>query len=119
MLEYLVHVPMPLAPTDLSIATISVPDDVSIEEILVSDLPTDWRASPAPTELAVLGSEWTISSNSLILRVPSAVVKDEHNILLNPMHSDMSKVSIVKISTCDFDKRLRGSVKSHRAKIIA
>ena len=108
MLEYLVHVPMPLAPTDLGIATIKISDDVSIQEIPISKLPKNWSAAPPPSRLADLGSAWANSNDSLVLRVPSAVVPAEHNILLNPMHRDISRVSIKKVGRCDFDRRLVG-----------
>ena len=104
--EYLVHLSLPEAPGDLSMAKLEVPDDIVPEELNPSSLPKNWRKSPAPIKLAELGSEWTRSRRSLLLRVPSAVVEQEHNILINPMHDDMSRVKLVKIEPYRLDERL-------------
>jgi len=53
-----------------------------------------------------LGSEWAIAMRSLLLRVPSAVVLDEFNILINPKHPDMNSVVISSVESYMFDRRL-------------
>ncbi len=47
-LEFLVHVPMALAPADLSIIEINIKEDVDKESVNVSSLPSNWRDYPAP-----------------------------------------------------------------------
>jgi RES domain-containing protein len=56
--------------------------------------------------LAELGTTWAIKNESLLLRVPSAVVEHEFNILINPLHPDMKQVSILQIENYTLDKRL-------------
>jgi RES domain-containing protein len=46
------------------------------------------------------------SGKSLLLRVPSAVVEQKHNILINPLHSDMRRVRLQRVEKVEFDKRL-------------
>ena len=104
--EFLVHVSLPNAPGDLSMATLEVPDNIAPKELVPSSLPKNWRDSPAPIELADLGTQWARSNTSLLLRVPSAVVEDEHNMLINPVHEDLSRVKLVKFLPCKLDKRL-------------
>ncbi len=104
--EYLVHLSMPEAPSDLSMATLEVPDDIVPEELDPSSLPKNWRETPAPIKLADLGTEWARSKTSLLLRVPSAVVEHEHNIIINPAHDDMSRVKLVKVEPYRLDERL-------------
>lgn len=104
--EFLVHVPLSLVPTDLALATLQIPDEITPSEILVSDLPANWHDYPAPSKLAELGSNWVARSESLLLRVPSAVVEHEFNILINPMHLDMKHVFISQTESFEFDKRL-------------
>jgi RES domain-containing protein len=104
--EYLVHLSLPEAPRDLSMAKLEVPDDIVPGELDPSSLPKNWRKSPAPIKLAELGSEWAKSRRSLLLRVPSAVVEQEHNILINPTHDDISRVKLVKIEPYRLDERL-------------
>ncbi len=91
-LEVLVHLPMALAPPDLSILRIDVPDDVETKTIDPTSLPRNWRTYPPPQKLATLGSQWALSNETLLLRVPSVVVDDEFNELINPAHPDFKRI---------------------------
>jgi RES domain-containing protein len=104
--EFLVHVSMPNSPGDLSMATLEVPENIAPKELNPSSLPKDWRDSPAPLELADLGTQWARSNTSLLLRVPSAVVESEYNILINPLHRDVPRVKLVKVVPYKMDERL-------------
>lgn len=104
--EFLAHVSLPDAPSDLGLATIEIPAGVSVEQLDVSSLPRNWRGSPAPVELANLGTDWAHSMVSLLLRVPSAIVAHEHNILINPEHDDMRHVRLDKVERYRLDERL-------------
>lgn len=104
--EYLVHVPLARVPKNLSIATIAVPDDVSAETITEEMLPNNWRRHPAPVELEEVGTRWIEEKRSLLLRVPSAVVKGDYNVLINPAHSDMKEVEIAAVEPYLLDGRL-------------
>jgi RES domain-containing protein len=110
-LEYLVHVPLPYEPLDLGLATILVPDESSIRELQLRELPRDWNKFPAPSRLASLGSDWVRSSESLLLRVPSAVVDHEFNMIINPAHPQMAQVRIGEVRPYAFDERLVGRLK--------
>ena len=72
----------------------------------VSDLPADWRDYPPPSELATLGRDWALAGQTLLLRVPSAVVEGEFNILINPSHRDMKHVVVSQVEEYRFDARL-------------
>ncbi len=104
--EFLVHVSLPDAPTDLGIATIEIPDDEAPEHVGLSSLPKNWQDYPAPLELAELGTSWARSNQGLLLRVPSSVVENEYNILINPTHPGIAKVTLVEVQGYRFDKRL-------------
>ena len=104
--EYLVHVPLARVPKNLSIAAIAVPDDAPSETITEEMLPNNWRQRPAPVELEDIGTCWIEERRSLLLRVPSAVVKGECNVLINPAHSDMKEVEIAAVEPYLLDERL-------------
>ena len=104
--ELLVHVSLPYVPTDLSIATIEIPDDERLDELDPSRLPSNWRSFPAPLELAELGTSWARSNQSLALRVPSAAVEREFNVLINPTHPSMERVAILGVEIYTLDRRL-------------
>jgi RES domain-containing protein len=104
--EFLVHVPISLAPNNLKIAPIEIPDSIVPIEISTKELPPDWKEYPAPFKLANIGTEWAVSNESLLLRVPSAVVDHEFNILINPSHPDMHLLKISNVEDFLIDKRL-------------
>ncbi len=104
--EYLVHIPLSILPSGLSMACLDIPDDIRPEQLSIAKLPRNWRAYPAPEELAQLGSEWSLARRSLLLRVPSVIVEGEYNLLINPKHKDITRVKIAKIEEFSFNKRL-------------
>ena len=105
-LEFLVHVPMALAPEKLSILEINISETVEIESVNESQLPLNWRDYPAPEQLANIGTKWLKSKSSLLLEIPSAVVEKEVNILINPLHEDIKNVTLISIEKFSFDSRL-------------
>ena len=109
-IEYLVHIPISLLPVDTFIAEIQIPDEIDHERIRVETLPENWASNPPPMELAKLGEEWARRRETLVLRVPSAVVKEEWNILINPKHELADKVIVASIEPVAFDKRLLRSI---------
>lgn len=104
--EFLVHVPLSIVPKNLSIVCLEIPDGTVPEQVSMTQLPNSWRDYPAPPELADLGSEWALSRRTLLLRVPSVIVVDEFNILINPKHSDVNRVTISHVESYIFDRRL-------------
>ena len=104
-LEMLVHLDDPgdLAALRFAVIPVEVPE-VCIGE--VSRLPRNWRTYPAPTTTARIGDAWIASAETPALRVPSAVVRDEWNYLLNPAHPAFSKLKIGKARRFAFDSRL-------------
>ncbi len=104
--EFLVHVSLSNAPRGLMIATIEIPDSIAPEDVPRGSLPRGWRDYPPPRQVADLGAQWAKSGKSLLLRVPSAVVEQEYNILINPLHSAMPRVVLKEVAAFEFDKRL-------------
>ena len=104
--EYLVHISMGILPHDSCIAEFFIPDEINYEQIKVTDLPTYWSTYPAPLLLTEIGEKWIKNNNTLLLKVPSSVVKNEWNFLINPKHELFSKVKITGIELYNFDERL-------------
>jgi RES domain-containing protein len=72
----------------------------------VQDFQKNWRAEPEPKRLQMIGDEWLDSRPSVVLRVPSAIVGGEFNYLLNPLHSDFTKLGLHDLERIPIDKRL-------------
>ncbi len=77
----------------------------SLERLNVDALPYDWRRLEHPA-LHVLGASWAQSKRSLGLLVPSVVVPEEWNVVLNPLHPDAKKMKIGKPRMFAFDERM-------------
>ena len=105
-LEILIHMDLDVAPKDLVSIPIEVPDGLRIEEVRTGSLPTNWRKTPAPIPLQQLGTEWCQRATSLLLRVPSVIIPEEYNYLVNPIHPDLSQLTMHKPRPFTFDPRL-------------
>jgi RES domain-containing protein len=107
MLEYYVHLEPEDLPKDLVFASADVPEDVSRATVAVRDLSRRRRQSPAPAELRTVGDTFVAEGRTAILIVPSVVVPDETNWLLNPAHSDFKRIAIRTVDSFDYDRRMK------------
>ena len=103
--EIAVHTSLANIPTDYSIISIELPDD-AVLELKINDFPADWDAIPPSIISQKFVDKFIIDNNFLALKVPSAVVDGDFNILINPRHKDIESVKIVKVAGFGFDKRL-------------
>ncbi len=106
MLEYFVHLDPGDAPPDLVLVTAELPDDLPAKVIAVDALPSSWRHSPAPTELARVGDGFVVEAKYCVLVVPSALAPHENNWLLNPRHHDFRRVVVRKVEPLSYDPRM-------------
>jgi RES domain-containing protein len=105
-LEYLVHVPADLAPTDLLAITIELPDDIGIELVDVSKLPARWYDYSGSAACLDRGDAWLAEGASAVLKVPAAPVPQENNFLISPAHADARRVRVLAKRPFRFDPRL-------------
>ncbi|POY38426.1 hypothetical protein C3K47_03230 [Solitalea longa] len=105
VLELLAHLPATQLPVNYSVIHLSVPEEHVIN-LDLHLLPLDWKKFPSPFSLKFFGDDFVRQSGGLVLKVPSALVEDEFNYLINPGHADMKKVEIVKVKPFAFDDRL-------------
>jgi RES domain-containing protein len=82
-------------------------DETLVEVLNSKTLPPTWRRRPSPAAVRALGDRWVASAGSLVLRVPSAIVPDESNYLINIRHADFRKLLIGKPQAFRLDSRLR------------
>jgi len=106
VLEALVHLSPTNLPNDFCIMTIEAPEDVL--EIPVKQLPKNWNEYPEHNSLKLIGNDFLIKQKHLLLKVPSAIVKEEYNYLLNPLHKNAGLVKIISTQPFAFDQRLMG-----------
>lgn len=82
---------------------IEVPDIYTGEPVLVSVKP-GWQKDLGYSQF--IGDSFLKLKKSLLLRVPSAIIPDENNILINPLHPNSKKLKIIDASPFQFDSRL-------------
>jgi RES domain-containing protein len=105
-LERFVNTAADLEPVDLVTIAVDIEATVPIETVTVADLPADWRKYPAPPTLAMIGERWLRVSKSVVLSVPSVVIPDERNFVLNPTHGDFARLVINPFEPFSFDPRM-------------
>jgi RES domain-containing protein len=106
MLEYFVHLDPEDAPDDLVLATADVPDNLSRERLQTGEMPSCWRETPAPPELAQIGDEFVKKAENCLLLVPSALAVNENNWLIDPQHSEFKKIALHAPEPLRYDPRM-------------
>ena len=85
---------------------IELPERCSVEEPALGDLPADWSAVPIGPGSMEFGTAWAREARSLVLHVPSAVVPEEGNAMLNPRHPEFEAVRMSIRRDFHYDPRL-------------
>ena len=107
-LEYLVHNYHLLSTAEICLAKIKIGTPKPILELKTKELPLDWNLPMKILQATQgIGKEFYLKRNDYILKVPSAVVPQEFNLLLNPLHKHHSSTKVVEIiDPLVFDQRL-------------
>lgn len=88
------------------ITEIYIPDTISTEQISLENLPDNWYKTDSYHSCQKIGDQWSERRSSLLLQVPSSIIRDEFNMLINPNHSEFQQVEVRKISPFELDERL-------------
>lgn len=91
---------------------IYIPDSLAIQQVNIKDLPSDWNEISLCKECQQIGSAWYVSKDTAVLRVPSAVIPDEFNYVLNTRHPDFKQIEIIRVLPFSFDQRLIQSLEN-------
>ena len=119
-------------PRDFVITPVRIPDGVGISVALVGpsplldddygykrtsghsyfprflNLPPDWNGPDAPFDpTQAIGREWILDGDSAVLSVPSAIIPEERNYVLNVGHRDFSRIEFLPSKPFRFDPRLK------------
>lgn len=109
-LETLVHTVSGALPLNRVLVRIDVPDDVW--DAAMSFAPNDprnvgWDVEPAGMVTINAGTAWANGGKSALLAVPSIIVPEEMNVLINPAHADAAKIKATKVRKWTYDPRLK------------
>ena len=108
-LETVVHLNASGLPLNRYLVQCVIPDGLwrSALRETSTTLPVGWDAEPASLTSMEFGTRWIKGGGSALLIVPSAIVPEEFNVLINPAHSDAGTITASKIRKWLYDPRLR------------
>ena len=88
---------------------IELPKSTKIQEIEINSLPKDWYSFANYHLCQAIGDEWYNARQSLLLSVPSAIIKEERNYIINTQHPDFVKVKLMGVEDFLFDTRIKNN----------
>ncbi|MBA2249112.1 MAG: RES family NAD+ phosphorylase [Chitinophagaceae bacterium] len=103
ILELLVRASKITSPEGYMLLSIQIPE-AAVIEIETKKLKPGWENNVEYSQW--IGDQFLKNNKSLVLKVPSAIVPQEHNFILNPLHKDFKKVKIISSELLHLDKRL-------------
>lgn len=106
-LETVVHLNAGGLPLNRHLVEIDAPDAIAAAAIRheAAALPAGW-AEPGTQVAAAVGTAWLRTGSSALLIVPSVIVQEEFNVLINPAHPDSRQITARKIRRWTYDPRL-------------
>lgn len=105
VVERLAHTDPDLLPDDLRLACFESPQIISaVKADEVSSLPENWIQDEDATRR--IGGEWLRRRSSPLLLIPSAILPEESNYLLNAQHPEAGRLHVISERPFSFDARL-------------
>jgi RES domain-containing protein len=104
-LETVVYLGVGSLPFNRFLVRIDIPDDVWAARAILDPLPGGWDAVPAGLSSRTAGDTWAAGAGSALLLVPSVIVPDEFNVLINPLHADAASITATTIKRWIYDPR--------------
>lgn len=89
------------------IMTIEIPETVLIKKINSAELNENWKNYDQLNFTQNLGKNWIDSGETAVLQVPSSVIEEEVNYLINPKHPNFEQIKLVKTQPFIFDNRIK------------
>jgi len=111
LLETLAHTPAKLLQVKTYLLiTLSIPDTAVIQTLETKKLPHGWDYVEISSFTQKTGDQFLLAKQNLALAVPSVLMPEEINYILNPLHVDFKKVKIIGKRRIHFDKRIQGNL---------
>jgi len=105
MIEVLMHLEVEPdeLPDSYTLLQVTAPASIAIQNLAVPD-EHDWKSDLALTRR--LGDEWLRTASTPLARIPSSIMPETWNYLLNPLHPEAQQIVIANATAADFDLRL-------------
>ena len=108
VLETVVHMQVKGLPLNRYLVEINIPDAVWAKREIWTNVsaPVGWDSIPTGKVSLDTGDDWLKRCDSAIALVPSVIVAEEYNVLINPKHPDAAHISAVKVRKWLYDGRM-------------
>ena len=93
-------------PSNLLLVKIELPDGIEIQTVPQKVLVKGWNSFPFASETVKFGTSFLLKKEHLALKVPSVIIPDEYNIILNPLHPDIHLCKVISTIPFIFDNRI-------------
>jgi len=101
---------------DFKTVILQIPEDVKMQKVSGKDLPDGWRKFSDYSKCQPIGNEWYDEGIYPILKVPSAVLPESFNYVINATHPDSKKIKIIGITDLIPDERIEDLLKKAGSK---
>ncbi len=105
-MEKLVHTGA-ILPADLQLVSLTLPDEAALYESADIGALPGWEVTPPGPVSIDFGTDFLRSGRALGLIVPSAVVPEARNLIVNPLHPRFAEARLAVERPFVFDRRLR------------
>jgi len=102
--------------SDFKTMIIEIPDDLKIQVIKNENLAAGWREFTDYSKCQPLGNAWFDKGEKPVLKVPSAVLPEEFNYVINAAHPDFKKIKLVETTELIPDERIEDILKNYSKK---
>jgi RES domain-containing protein len=109
ILEFAVHSALIRLPETLVIASLFLPDN-AITKTEPSGLPRAWHSPKSSLVSQSFGTKWLKENKQLALQLPSIIVPEESNFIINPSHPRFGELKIEKVKPFKLDPRLFATI---------
>jgi len=107
ILENLVHRGKFGMGADFLLFILDIPDSLSPHTVKQKELSSSWQKADSYEECQQIGSEWYQKALHSYMMVPSAIIPEESNIVINATHKKIELIAIEKVSRYSIDDRLK------------
>lgn len=102
--------------SDFAIMFIEVPDHINITTYTPEKLPPGWDDPGSYAASQPIGDAWYDAMKTPVLQIPSAVVTQEYNYVLNSLHPDYKHIKLTAVTKFVPDERIEAILKKHAIK---
>lgn len=100
---------------DFKIMFIQIPDKTKITSVKVDDLDANWRTDYNYSNCREIGDQWYQKGKTLLLKVPSAVLPQAFNFVININHIDAKKIKLIEVTNLIPDERIEKILKNYKS----